>query len=101
MAVSLKQFAKRGWNPEHAKKIRQLLIQSRHLPYPRPHVTMNKISDLMGGFGIESIPKGHNSRSPEILYVNMGDAYAETILYVNGRFQLGCWGNIVEQGNYD
>lgn len=103
MAISLKQFAKRGWNPEHAKKIRELIIQftKKHPMNVRPTVTMGKISDLVDGFGVESIPPGHSSQSPEITYVNMGDPYAETVMYVNGRFRLGYWGDIVERGSYD
>lgn len=55
----------------------------------------------LGTFGVEYIPQGHNRRSPEIEYLNAGDTYAATLLYVNGRFRVGCWGDIVERGNYD
>ena len=55
----------------------------------------------LGTFGVEYIPEGHNMRSPAIEYLNAGDTYTDTLLYVNGRFRVGCWGDIVERGNYD
>jgi hypothetical protein len=54
----------------------------------------------LGTFGVEYINKGSNRRSPAIDYLNTGDTYAVTLLYVNGRFRVGCWGDIVERGNY-
>lgn len=54
----------------------------------------------LGTFGVEHIEKGSNQRSPAIEYLNSGDAYTETLLYVRGRFVVGCWGDIVERGNY-
>lgn len=54
----------------------------------------------LGTFGIECIPKGNNRKSPSITYLNTGDTYGLTILYVNSRFNIGSWGDIVEKGNY-
>jgi hypothetical protein len=51
--------------------------------------------------GVEHIPQGHSQRSPAIDYLNTGDPYTLTVLYVNGRFRAGCWGDIVERGRYD
>lgn len=61
---------------------------------------LEKISDLIEGYGIERIEPGYNSRSPGILYVNMGDTYDTTVLVIRGRFRVGCWGDVVERGNY-
>lgn len=55
----------------------------------------------LGTFGVEHIAQGHNRRSPEIEYLNAGDTYDLTLMYVNGRFVVGTWGDIVERGNYD
>ena len=66
----------------------------------RPSKTLQQISDVMDGCGVESIPAGHNSRSPGIEYVNMGDAYDTTVMWT-GRFRIGSWGDIVERGSYD
>ena len=55
----------------------------------------------LGTFGVEYIAKGHNQKSPSITYLNSGDTYTSTILYVRGQFRVGCWGDIVERGNYD
>lgn len=61
--------------------------------------TETKYADL-GTFGPEYIPQGHNRRSPAITYLNTGDCYEATILVIRGRFYVGCWGYIVERGNY-
>jgi hypothetical protein len=52
-------------------------------------------------FGVERIDAGHGRRSPAITYLNSGDTYDCTVLYVNGRYRAGCWGDIVERGRYD
>jgi hypothetical protein len=57
---------------------------------------------LSGGFGVETIglPDGcfDNCRQPEltIKYVNHGDTYDTTLLWVGGRYRVGSWGDIVE-----
>jgi hypothetical protein len=55
----------------------------------------------LGTFGVEYIPEGHNAKSPAIDYLNTGDTYATTLLYVNGQFRVGNWGYYVEQGDYE
>lgn len=62
--------------------------------------TEAKYCDI-GTFGVEYTARGKNRRSPAIDYLNTGDSYGLTILRVNGMFRLGCWGNIVERGNYE
>ena len=54
-----------------------------------------------GTFGVEHIPHGKNKKSPEITYLNTGETFGLTILFVNGQYRLGAWGDIVERGNYD
>ena len=71
--------------------------------YHRPSlqsVKLEAINELMDGCGVEYIQAGRNLRSPSIDYVNMGDAYSVTILWTRGRYVVGCWGDIVERGNY-
>lgn len=34
-------------------------------------------------------------------YLNTGDAYAQTLLHYNGAFQLGSWGDVVEEFGSD
>jgi hypothetical protein len=62
---------------------------------------LQRIDKILGTSGVEYIPAGHNATSPAIYYCNAGDTYATTILKVNGRFRIGCWGDIVERGSYD
>ena len=55
----------------------------------------------LGTFGVEHTPAGNNRRSPAFDYLNAGDSYELTLMYINGRFRVGCWGDIVERGNYN
>lgn len=63
-------------------------------------ITESRFVDL-GTFGVEYIPQGTDRRSPAIDYLNAGDAYELTVLYVNGQFRVGDWGYYVERGNYE
>jgi hypothetical protein len=52
--------------------------------------------------GVESIAAGRNRKSPAIWYCNAGDTYRQTLMYVDGKgYKVGCWGGIVERGNYE
>ena len=63
-------------------------------------VKLEAINDLMDAHGVEFIPAGNNKRSPSIEYVNVGETYRDTVLWTRGRYIVGCWGDIVERGNY-
>ena len=98
--IGLNTFLKRGWKREEAIEIRRILSL-----YDEREVTWESALELIDGamtdgYGVESIPEGSNQKSPEIHYVNTGDSYGETVLFINGRFRLGNWGDIVERGNY-
>jgi hypothetical protein len=62
---------------------------------------MSMADELCQTYGVEYIPSGKNKRSPAIEYCNIGDPYVPTLMFVNGQYGVGCWGNIVESGNYD
>lgn len=63
---------------------------------------MWRIDKILRTYGVEYIPAGPNAKSPAIRYCNAGDTYAATLMYVYGRgYCVGCWGDIVERGNYD
>lgn len=77
-------------------------IQVRNaMRYKRPQEAMDIIDEILGTHGVEYISQGRNAKSPAITYCNTGDTYGTTILYVNGRYRVGCWGDIVERGNYE
>ncbi len=83
---------------EKAKKIRAIMEGPRKTV---DGTRMERIDMVLGTYGVEYIPEGHNSKSPPIVYCNTGESYGTTILRVNGQFTVGCWGDIVERGNYD
>ena len=63
-------------------------------------VKLEAINDLMDAYGVEFIAAGSNKRSPSIEYVNVGETYRDTVLWTRGRYIVGCWGDIVERGDY-
>jgi hypothetical protein len=69
---------------------------------PRGESKLQRIDRILRTYGVEYIPAGHNAKSPGIHYCNAGDTYATTLMYVCGHgYRVGCWGDIVERGNYD
>ena len=62
---------------------------------------MESINDLLGTCGVEYIQEGRGDNSPAITYCNTGDTYCATVMLINGRFIVGCWGDVVESGDYD
>jgi hypothetical protein len=59
------------------------------------------INELLQAHGVEYVPAGAGRHSPAFEYVNMGDTYTATVLRLTGgRYRIGCWGDIVERGNY-
>lgn len=62
---------------------------------------LQRIDAVLRTFGVEHTPRGHNKKSPAIHFCNTGDTYATTVMKVRGRFVVGCWGDIVERGNYE
>jgi hypothetical protein len=84
--------------PEIAKQVRAIMAGPSRV---NGQTRMQRIDAVISTYGVEYIAAGHNSKSPAITYCNAGDTYATTVLKVNGRFRVGCWGDIVERGNYD
>lgn len=58
-------------------------------------------SEITECYGVEFIPAGRGAKSPSIKYVNAGDTYETTLMWTRGRYIVGCWGDIVERGNYE
>ena len=71
-------------------------------PMPLQLAKLSIASEITEGYGVEGVSAGHNAKSPAFDYVNQGDTYATTLLWIAGRgYRVGCWGDIVERGNYD
>ena len=92
---------------ETARTVRAAMIEAESAGYNFMNPgrecrdALRAIDAIIGGYGVEHIRAGRGARSPAIWYVNLGDTYETTILYVRGRFRVGCWGDIVERGNYE
>jgi len=55
------------------------------------------INYLIEGHGVELL--GLHKRSGELAYyVNSGDTYATTIIFIGGRLTVGTWGDMIESG---
>lgn len=65
------------------------------------HFKMAMADELCETCGVEYISPGHNEKSPAIEFLNTGDPYTATLLFIRGVYRVGCWGDIVERGNYD
>ena len=88
---------------DDAKRIRDRMEQAQHESYFSNAAMRNAligIDRILRGCGVEWIEPGNNANSPGIDYVNMGDTYATTVMVIRGRFRVGCWGDVVERGNY-
>jgi len=98
--MNLRMFGNVPITREVAKRIRLLMMRA-DLQLCTRQSSLAAINAILYGCGVERIDEGSNQRSPAIDYVNMGDTYDTTVLVVRGRFRVGCWGDIVERGNYD
>jgi hypothetical protein len=100
---SVKLMVSRGFKQDEAEKIRTRMENYRK-NYPfgdkRPTHTMDCIDKIMDGNGVEDQPAGSNQKSPAFLYVNMGDTYDTTVLWVGGNFVISNAGYFYERGNY-
>ena len=91
----------------HCSRVREQLLKTGEYHHCHESFLIRDImlnieaifSDL-GTCGVEHQTAGSNRRSPAIDFLNTGDPYELTLLYVRGRFRVGCWGDIVERGNY-
>jgi hypothetical protein len=76
-------------------------LNSCYNPPSFHELKMSMADELLGTSGVEYISRGKNKRSPAIEYCNAGDPYTSTLMFVNGSYRVGTWGDIVERGNYD
>lgn len=71
-----------------------------HNPATMSENILERVSDLLGLFGVEAYDAESNNPSrPAYSYINAGDCYRLTLIYSrkSGRFYLGCIGDIVER----
>lgn len=102
MALSIKNLVNHGYTPEQATFIREALLkfEAKHSKWVRPEKTFKKISEFLNKFGVQRIPAGTNQKSPEIMYIDTGDMYDTTLMWVNNHVSIGYVAYIIERGNY-
>lgn len=96
MVPSVKTMIRHGFTEEQATHIRRLMRRfverhGRKLRPVRPTRTLGLINEVLEGYGVENIEEH------DLLYVNLGDTYDTTVLWVNGRFRIGSWGAVLER----
>lgn len=75
-------------------------IDSSYSRPKRHEIAIHAIDQLIGTFGVEFIsfenPGDFVAWPRGIEYCNAGDTYIDTVLYVDGRYSIGCWGDRLE-----
>lgn len=84
-----------AFGPEKGRAIRKVMLSGGF-----DGDKLARINDILGFYGVERIEQGRNQKSPAINYCNSGDTYRTTVMLIDGSFRVGCWGDIVERGNY-
>lgn len=92
-------------NPWDYSSVRELDAQSYN-PQPEYRRKLTACDEALTGFGFYGIewceyPGDQDrmiNRQPRrgFEYLNTGDSYTETLVYLNGAFYVRAWGNIVE-----
>ena len=88
--ASIKTLAK-FYPVETAVKIRRALEGPGSV-----RARLEAVDRIIGGYGIVCV--GRFSEYPPVehfRYVNTGDTYSTTIIYRDGVFSVGCWGDMV------
>jgi hypothetical protein len=83
---------------EDARRIRTILRDGHGLSR-----VDREFGDKLGSFGREVVEHGRTESSLGFVYLNVGDPYSPTIIKKDQRraYYIGCWGTIVEHGNYE
>ncbi len=102
--IALLRAIMHGTAPKVCRGCKADMPSERYCPYFHDGVhrysRMARIDAVLETHGVEYVPAGKGTRSPAFSYCNTGDTYGTTILCVNDRFRVGCWGDLVERGNY-
>ncbi len=112
---NIKTHAKTLLGNEHSLETEKALIKECLTGFIRTygHIShdqakhLERINAIMQAYGVEGIladSEGNDLRGTcsmdgvtvDCQYVNMGDTYSMTILYVNGKLYIGDWGSLFE-----
>lgn len=61
---------------------------------------MESLNHAAGFHGVECLGY-HKRQCRHVFYLNAGDPYAPTLIFIGDRMTVGCWGDLVESGVID
>lgn len=93
--------------PQQASRLRKACRESQQAcwgEYPRDlKRVMDEANDLLKACGVESFNlrvrcrKYWGDEIRWVTYVNVGDTYNTTLLFWEGKYRIGSWGDLVER----
>lgn len=84
-------------DPESFEPVATWIRQCYHRP-SRHELIACAINVVIEGFGVEAIFSQRSCTQPYAEYVNLGDTYTTTLVYLLGseRWRVASWGDVVE-----
>ena len=78
--------------------VKTWIAQCYHMPTPN-ELKLKALNEVLEGYGVEGIANPSDSSEQIAVYVNMGDTYAETVVYdiATREFAFTSWGDFFEQ----
>jgi hypothetical protein len=77
--------------PEGAARDREC-----YRPPATEDLRMTVLDALADTSGVEAV----ETKKGMCEYLNAGDAYAPTLIFFNGTYRVGCWGDVVERHGF-
>lgn len=85
------------WKEASRKEILSVLAPLKLHYYPTTwRGRMMAINLVAEYYGVEYL--GRNKNGEGVYYLNAGDTYTDTIMFINSRMILSSWGQLVESG---
>lgn len=66
-------------------------------PVSTRDLRMTCLDALGHSYGVEAITLNTSRVGQVMYYLNTGDTYSPTLIYLNGRYTVACWGDMVER----
>lgn len=99
-ADAIRNMWKGEWTDDFSRDIRTVIERVHQLHHG--HLESRRYGrqlavDVLGEFhGVEYL--GKNRHGQDVDYLNAGDTYTPTLIFVGDRMFISCWGQLVESG---